>query len=452
MMKKLRLFVMALVALCHFLPLSAQEAGGEKPQIAVTGFRCLPNDLTARITEPRKDQNGEPCALIRIVTGDKNVYFEADALGIVAREDRPGEIWLYVPRGARRLNIKHEQYGVIRNYMYPEAIKGATTYELTLHVPRAVVPQKPVTEKATEKKVTAQILQMKFAPAGARLYIDGVEQKTIDGVLSMALDCGKHTYRLEYPLYETEQGEFEIVPERPTVLQRQLAQNVTMLSVTSNKKADIYIDDEWKATAKSYQDTLPLGQHSIVAHYKKGKKEKQFFLGDERMELHVQFRPEFLAMLQVSDVFSESKASSGGRYYNASTRQQLGVFYGMLLGLCGGSHGGYISLRHHKGTRDKKDGTETYPFSYSLTFVTAGYLWHPVSWAYFRLGGGVDMQSVKDDAAKVVNEVSWIAEAGPIFRINHILLSLGYHYHSSSLGDLKLHGKHELSAGIGFVF
>lgn len=62
------------------------------------------------------------------------------------------------------------------------------------------------------------------------------------------------------------------------------------------------------------------------------------------------------------------------------------------------------------------------------------------------------MQSVKDDAAKVVNEVSWIAEAGPIFRINHILLSLGYHYHSSSLGDLKLHGKHELSAGIGFVF
>lgn len=443
MMKKLRLFVMALVALCHFLPLSAQEAGGEKPQIAVTGFRCLPNDLTARITEPRNDQNGEPCALIRIVTGDKNVYFEADALGIVAREDRPGEIWLYVPRGARRLNIKHEQYGVIRNYMYPEAIKGATTYELTLHVPQAVVPQEPV----TEKKVTAQIFQMKFAPAGARLYIDGVEQKAIDGVLSMVLDCGKHTYRLEYPLCETEKGEFEIVPEQPTILQRQLAQNVAMLSVTSNRQADIYIDDEWKANAKSYQDTLSLGQHTIIAQYQKKRKEKHIFLGEEPVSLHIPFQLEFLFMLQVSDVFSESQ---NGTYYNSSCWQQFGAAYGGLIGVCGDNHGGYASVRYRSGEKERKSGE--LPFFYRLTFATAGYLWHPASWLYFRLGGGVDMQSIKNGRAKVANESSWIVEAGPIFRINHFLLSLGYHYHSRSLGDLKLHAKHELSGGIGFVF
>ena len=37
-------------------------------KIQVTSFQRMETDITARITAPRKDQNGEICALIRIVT------------------------------------------------------------------------------------------------------------------------------------------------------------------------------------------------------------------------------------------------------------------------------------------------------------------------------------------------------------------------------------------------
>ena len=88
-------------------------------EISVTKFSCLTNDLTARVIAPKRDQNNEVCAIIKIVTKDKSLFFEPDALGITAREDQPGEIWLYVPRGAKRITIKHERFGIIRNYFYP---------------------------------------------------------------------------------------------------------------------------------------------------------------------------------------------------------------------------------------------------------------------------------------------------------------------------------------------
>ena len=70
-------------------------------KIQVTSFNRMETDVTARITAPQRDQNGEVCALIRIVTTEKDLMFEPDALGIVSRENKPGEIWLYIPRGAQ---------------------------------------------------------------------------------------------------------------------------------------------------------------------------------------------------------------------------------------------------------------------------------------------------------------------------------------------------------------
>ena len=80
-----------------------------------------------------------------MVTKDKNLFFEPDALGITAREDQPGEIWLYVPHGAKRITIKHERFGVIRNYFYEEPIDKTTVYELLLYVPEVKAePTEPV--------------------------------------------------------------------------------------------------------------------------------------------------------------------------------------------------------------------------------------------------------------------------------------------------------------------
>ena len=84
------------------------ELHAQQSKISVASFQRMESDLTARVTAPKRDQNGEICALIRIVTNVKDFMFEPDALGITARENKTGEIWLYVPRGARRISILHD--------------------------------------------------------------------------------------------------------------------------------------------------------------------------------------------------------------------------------------------------------------------------------------------------------------------------------------------------------
>ena len=87
----------------------------EAQRLSVQSFRKLENDLSARGSEGRTDQNGDRCAIIKIVTTERNFVFEPDALGTMGTEQKTGEIWLYVPYGAKRLTIKHPVYGILRD-------------------------------------------------------------------------------------------------------------------------------------------------------------------------------------------------------------------------------------------------------------------------------------------------------------------------------------------------
>ncbi len=111
----------------------------EAQQLSVKSFRKLENDLSARGSEGRTDQNGDRCAIIKIVTTERNFVFEPDALGTMGTEQKTGEIWLYVPYGAKRLTIKHPVYGILRDYMYTEQIDKACVYELVLNTTRVLV-------------------------------------------------------------------------------------------------------------------------------------------------------------------------------------------------------------------------------------------------------------------------------------------------------------------------
>ena len=83
------LSIKLLLVISLFFAATATEA---QNKIQVTSFNRMETDVTARITAPQRDQNGEVCALIRIVTTEKGLMFEPDALGIVSRENKPGEI------------------------------------------------------------------------------------------------------------------------------------------------------------------------------------------------------------------------------------------------------------------------------------------------------------------------------------------------------------------------
>lgn len=146
------------ILLCIGVGIKAQD------KIQVTSFNRMETDITARVTAPRKDQNGEVCALIRIVTTIKDLMFEPDALGIAARENKTGEIWLYVPRGARRISIMHDKFGVLRNYFYPDIIDKGTVYEMKIQVDDG--------SRQVAVDTNTQLLVMRPEPATADIYID----------------------------------------------------------------------------------------------------------------------------------------------------------------------------------------------------------------------------------------------------------------------------------------
>ena len=101
----------------------------------VIDFKLLENDLTANhYGTSRTDQNGETAALIKIATPEKGFTFDGGTLGIVDTEQHTGEIWVYVPRRALKLTIKHQDYGVLRDYVYPIPIQGGRTYEMLIDI------------------------------------------------------------------------------------------------------------------------------------------------------------------------------------------------------------------------------------------------------------------------------------------------------------------------------
>lgn len=103
----------------------------------VTGFRVLSNDVSAFIT-PVRDLNNEACALLKVVAQQDFAF--SSPLGIVKRKDEVGEIWLYLPKGTRRITIKHPRWGVLRNYRLPLALESHVAYEMTISEPRIPMP------------------------------------------------------------------------------------------------------------------------------------------------------------------------------------------------------------------------------------------------------------------------------------------------------------------------
>ena len=74
----------------------------------VVEFKLLDKDLTANTRGTAKlDQNGETAALIKVQTPERGFTFDGGMSGIVATEERNGEIWVYVPRRAQKLIIQH---------------------------------------------------------------------------------------------------------------------------------------------------------------------------------------------------------------------------------------------------------------------------------------------------------------------------------------------------------
>lgn len=104
-------------------------------QLVVRDFKAQPLDQTANNRETMKTdpKNGQTAALVKIQTPLllQDLNFSGSALGIVASDQKIGEIWLYIPARSQRITFTHREHGAV-DLIYPTEIKPGRTYSMTL--------------------------------------------------------------------------------------------------------------------------------------------------------------------------------------------------------------------------------------------------------------------------------------------------------------------------------
>lgn len=192
------LFIIMLLSLsCAFL--HAQE-------LSVEDFKQNETDLTANLQGTMVlDQNGEKCALIKIFTTEQGFTFDVGSLGISKTEAKTGEIWVYVPRGVRRITLNHQTYGRVE-FPFPIPIQGSKTYEMTLKTTKPMV--------SDEK----QPLSVRVVPSTATLLIDDAIVETDNGRATVELQVGNHSYNIAAKGYIGQSGTVAIKPGSPAKL------------------------------------------------------------------------------------------------------------------------------------------------------------------------------------------------------------------------------------------
>ena len=148
-MNKLKHLLVALL----MLPLA-----GMAQEIKIEDFQKLERDMSAR-TAKVKDVNGDLCALLKIETTEKG--FEFSGCNIEKTEQKTGEIWLFASPGVKFITIKHKDFGVLRNYQFPQSIESGVVYQIKLSTEAKEVKIDTSTiNKAVDSKIDAKMEEM----------------------------------------------------------------------------------------------------------------------------------------------------------------------------------------------------------------------------------------------------------------------------------------------------
>lgn len=243
---------------------------GYGQNMSIASFKMDEADQTANVSPTmRTDINGEKCALIKIVTTQKNFSFDVGSLGITYIEwqnsEHPGEIWLYVPNGVMRMSIQHPQFGSIKDYDLGGRLKKGRTYVMDLtsdQVNTLVVDYE-----------NSQILDVDITPHDATLYINGLKQSLdYNGHASITLPFGTHNYRVVANNYHPEESQIIINDkENKHLLSVNLKQAFGYLTVKATPESnggELYIDDVRVGNLPISKFPLKSGMHQLSVHQK----------------------------------------------------------------------------------------------------------------------------------------------------------------------------------------
>lgn len=228
--------------------------------ISVSSFKLLESDLTANTAgTTERDLNGEVAALIKVVTTQTGFVFDGGSLGIVKTKQTPGEVWVYIPHGAKKITIKHPQLGVLRDYYFPVSIEKARTYEMVL--------VSGTVQTIVNQSSNNQYLVLKVTPANAVVELNNEILPTTDGIAQKFVKLGSYEYRVQAKDYHTVAGIVNVDdPNNKKMLEINLAPAFGWIEIPANSEyngAQVYIDNALAGTIPMKSQKMPSGEHDV---------------------------------------------------------------------------------------------------------------------------------------------------------------------------------------------
>lgn len=231
-------------------------------KISVANFYLAETDLTAN-TEGTivYDQNGDKCALIKVETTQSGFSFDGGSLGIVKVEQHPGEMWLYVPHGLKRLTISHPQLGILRNHDLGLSVQKARTYIMQLTTDRVMT--------AVYDDSRSQVLELTVFPTNAEVIINGMrETPDTHGRIIRTLSFGQYNCRVMAENYHTYDDIIKIDnPNEKHIINISLKQAFGYLEISAEGKefegAEVYVDDNKIGVLPMERYPMKSGAHKV---------------------------------------------------------------------------------------------------------------------------------------------------------------------------------------------
>lgn len=228
--------------------------------ISVASFKLDEMDQTANLQGTTViDQNGEKCALIKVITTQTGFSFDVGMLGISKTVQKNGEIWVYVPMGVRKMTISHSTLGQLRDYPLPITTAKAKTYVMQLTTEQV--------ETVVHKAITAQYVLFHVYPSNSIVELDGQTLETTKGTASKRMPFGSYSYRVQAPLYAPEAGIVRVNDTKNKhVVNVRLKPQFASVNFIVPNNAEIWINDENKGIGTC---SLELGYGSYKVECKK---------------------------------------------------------------------------------------------------------------------------------------------------------------------------------------
>lgn len=306
-MAKCRICLLAVI----LVVLSAIRANAQ--EITVTDFYFDEHDLTAN-RFPVEDQNGEKCALIRVQTTQKGFVFDVGSAGITKTEDdKPGEIWLWVPYGIKNISIRHEKLGSLPKYGFPIAIKKARVYIMK------ITHEKVFTTNYDDSK--KQKLFIKVTPPTASLSINGMSVPiNKNGETTMDMAYGEFAYKVEAARFYPEEGLVTVDDTHKTLIIDNLKPIMGKISVHTNPlNAKVTIAERTIERSSIEPVELQIGEYEVKVSANGYKTETKIVTITENQTTNVQFK-----LTQAADYRFTSTPSGATIFING---EEIGYAY-----------------------------------------------------------------------------------------------------------------------------